>query len=130
MLAVSTRSADDTRVHLAAVDSYPEPRPVVVLFRSLPRGALQEQARARRAKGVIGLVALPEHDHELVSDDLVHLAAGALHQRDDALEVDVQHGGDLRRVVLLRVAGEPFEICEDDAHVLRSGERLVQVERR
>ena len=30
--------------------------------------------------------------------------------------------------MLFRVAGEPFEIGEDDAHVPRSGERLVQVE--
>ena len=34
-----------------------------------------------------------------------------------------------RGIVLLRVAGEAFEVCEDDAHVLRPSERLVQIER-
>ena len=55
-------------------------------------------SRARgRERGVIGLVAgLVEDDHHLVADELVHLAAGPLHQRDDALEVRVQHLRHLR----------------------------------
>ena len=94
---MSAGRTDDTRVHLAAVHTYAESRPGWWPFGGRLRGSLQEQARARRADRVIGLVAFPEDDHEFVADDLVHLATGALHQRDDPLEVRVEHRGDLRR---------------------------------
>ena len=47
----------DSGVHLAAVHADPEARPVVMPFGGLPRGSLKEQARARGADRVIGLVA-------------------------------------------------------------------------
>ena len=56
---------------------------------SAARAARNAWSRDRRV--------LPEDDHQLVADDLVHLAARALHQRDDPAEVGVQHRRDLVR---------------------------------
>ena len=78
---------------------------------------------------MFGIVAAPaEDDHQLVPGDLVDVAARALHQRDEPLEVGIEHGRDLGRVVALREAREPLEVGEEHAHVLRARERLVEVE--
>ena len=119
-------------MHLAAVDADAEPRPVVVLGGDPLRR--RAGARARRAphgtRGRGRVAVLAEDDHELVADDLVHLATGALHQRDDAPEVRVEHRRHLVGVVPLGERREAGEVGEDDAHVLRACERLVEVERR
>jgi len=50
-----------------------------VVLRDLGRGRLEHEARACRARGVVGLVAgLVEDHHHRVADDLVHDAAFGL----------------------------------------------------
>ncbi len=97
-------------------------------MRAATRWSRSAARAARNAWSLDGRV-LAEDDHELVADDLVHLAAGALHERDDRLEVRVEHRGDLVGRVPLRVLGVAREVGEDDAHLARAGERLVEVER-
>ena len=117
-------------MHLAARDPDAKPRPVVVLGGGALRDALKHERRARGAERVIrDARVLSEDDHQLVADDLVHLAAGALHQRDDAPEVRVEHRGHLVRLVPLGERGVAGEVGEDDAHLACACERLVEVER-
>ena len=101
------------------------------MLRGDARGhALQQERRAGRARGMVRrLPFLVVDDHELVADDLVHFAAGGLHERDEALEVRVEHRRHLGRVLSFRVGGEAAQVGEHDAHVLCAGERLVEVER-
>ena len=130
VLAVAARSAEHAGVDLAAVHADAEPRPVLVVLRDAGGCPLQKERGPRRARRVVGrLPFLVVDHHQLVAHDLVHLASARLHERDEPLEVRVQHGRDLARVVALRVGGEAAEVGEHDAHVLRACERLVEVER-
>ena len=127
---MAARPADKARVHLAAVHADPEARPVVAAVGDSVGHSLEEKGRARGLHGVLGAPGpLLEDDHELVAGDLVDVAANALQQRDQAPEVRVQHRSDFGRIARFREAREPGEICEEDAHVLRSCKRLVEVER-
>ncbi len=78
---------------------------------------------------MIGLVAgLVEDHHHLIADELVHLASEPLHQRDDAAEVRVQHVRHFRGRMPLGEGREARQVGEEDAHVLRAGQRLVEIE--
>ena len=130
VLAMPAGRSDETSVHVAARHADAELRPVVVVGRRALGNTLEHECRTRRAKRVVADArVLAEEDHELVSHDLVHFASCALHQRDDAPEVRVEHRGHLVYRMPLgegRIAGE---VGEDDAHLAGAGERLVEVER-
>ena len=129
VFAVAARCSDETRVYLAARHADPKVRPVGMLGGGAPSDALQDERGPRGSEGVIadGGV-LPEDDHELVADDLVHVASRALHERDDPPVVRVEHRCDLVRSVPLRIRGVAGEVGEDDAHLAGPGEGLVEVE--
>jgi hypothetical protein len=130
VLAVAAPPTHDADEDLAAVHADPEAGPARVVTCNLGSSSLQLECRLRGARGVIGRVTcLVEDDHQLVSDDLMDVAAHLLHQRENAVEVGVQHRGHLGRIVLLAEARETREVGQQHAHLLRTGERLVEVER-
>ena len=69
------------------------------------------------------------HGHDRVADQLVDLATRFADQRDQPPEVGVQHQRHIGGIVPLRVAREAGEITEQDADVLRSADRVVEIQR-
>ncbi len=117
-------------MHLAARHADTEAWPVLLALADPLRDALEHERGAGRAVRVVadGSV-LAEEDHQLVADDLVHLAAGAFHERDDRPVVRVQHRRHLVGRVSFRERRVARKVGEDDADVADARESLVEVER-